>query len=641
MDLSAFQANYKPIDLGDPAPRAVQQQPQKKKKNFWLDQISTVGGIGGGILGSFASPILGTAAGAGVGSALGEGLENFLTGDSLTKNVAKEGALGAVFGVGPIRGAKALGGAGKALMTGGKIAEGAAQAASGTVRGAAGKALTDASDDLVVKQFRFTPSQLKNFKGKFGEDAAQVAKRYGFQSADDVVTKGVEPLQAQFDDAIKNIPGVTKAQLQQQFKSKYEPLLKSAVQDNVAIGKNLKSQSQAILKKYGDVIDAKELNTLRREFDSLVNYTERTANPARYGVNKRAADAIRTTLQKSDPSGSLQGLGKELQKLNQFADNAAKQSQLGRGSLPGTLSNLVGGSVGGGAFGGPLGAAGGYIGTAAINSGTGRRALASGAESLGSKLTASGAKSASRGLSPLAIGGRVGAGGLASGVANQAPQMGQQPQDLESALAGFQSQQPMGMEQLQPEQPPVSQNPYSKANLAADVQRDPANAEKYFSLYQMYDEIFSQPEEESPKLGNTAIQAVTDLQTGLDNLGGLEQRIGESNANSPGLGGIRSAIPFDTEAKSLRAEIDRVKQVVGKALEGGVLRKEDEEKYARILPTINDTDDVAMRKIAAIRGDLQNKLKTFYANQVQFSGGGSSLEDALVGAQGRLPQAAY
>jgi hypothetical protein len=36
-------------------------------------------------------------------------------------------------------------------------------------------------------------------------------------------------------------------------------------------------------------------------------------------------------------------------------------------------------------------------------------------------------------------------------------------------------------------------------------------------------------------------------------------------------------------SRKVQAEIDRVRQLVGKALEGGVLRKEDEEKYKKIL----------------------------------------------------------
>ena len=45
------------------------------------------------------------------------------------------------------------------------------------------------------------------------------------------------------------------------------------------------------------------------------------------------------------------------------------------------------------------------------------------------------------------------------------------------------------------------------------------------------------------------------------------------------------------------AVIDRVKQVIGKALEGGVLRKEDEVKYEKILPTIYDSAALVRSKL--------------------------------------------
>lgn len=54
---------------------------------------------------------------------------------------------------------------------------------------------------------------------------------------------------------------------------------------------------------------------------------------------------------------------------------------------------------------------------------------------------------------------------------------------------------------------------------------------------------------------------------------------------------------WGTDAKKKQAVIDRVKQVIGKTLEGGVLRKEDEYKYEKILPTIGDTGEVVRSKL--------------------------------------------
>ena len=61
---------------------------------------------------------------------------------------------------------------------------------------------------------------------------------------------------------------------------------------------------------------------------------------------------------------------------------------------------------------------------------------------------------------------------------------------------------------------------------------------------------------------------------------------------------------WGVDAKSRQAVIDRVKQVIGKALEGGVLRKEDEYKYEKILPTIKDVADVVSTKLAGLESAI-------------------------------------
>lgn len=64
---------------------------------------------------------------------------------------------------------------------------------------------------------------------------------------------------------------------------------------------------------------------------------------------------------------------------------------------------------------------------------------------------------------------------------------------------------------------------------------------------------------------------------------------------------------WGTDAKSRQAVIDRVKQVIGKALEGGVLRKEDEVKYEKILPTIGDVKTVVDSKLKGLNEAIKRK----------------------------------
>ena len=108
---------------------------------------------------------------------------------------------------------------------------------------------------------------------------------------------------------------------------------------------------------------------------------------------------------------------------------------------------------------------------------------------------------------------------------------------------------------------------------------------------------------------NTALDDVATLRDTLKGIKatGTSAAIGAAVPNA-----VTEATGWGTEAKQKNAVIARVKQVIGKALEGGVLRKEDESKYAKILPTISDTPEVVATKLngleKAIQQRQQNKL---------------------------------
>lgn len=112
---------------------------------------------------------------------------------------------------------------------------------------------------------------------------------------------------------------------------------------------------------------------------------------------------------------------------------------------------------------------------------------------------------------------------------------------------------------------------------------------------------------------------IADLDTSLDDVGRLEKDIGSMGGAVPG---IMTHVPdvvteftgIGAEAKSQQALIDRVKQVIGKALEGGVLRKEDEAKYAKILPTVSDPPQVKKAKIAGLKAAITQKRQRMLEN---------------------------
>lgn len=103
---------------------------------------------------------------------------------------------------------------------------------------------------------------------------------------------------------------------------------------------------------------------------------------------------------------------------------------------------------------------------------------------------------------------------------------------------------------------------------------------------------------------NTALDDVDTLRATLsgNTATGARAQMGAALPNA-----VTEMTGWGSDAKQKQAVIDRVKQVIGKALEGGVLRKEDELKYAKILPTIGDPADVVDAKLAGLRAALARR----------------------------------
>lgn len=118
---------------------------------------------------------------------------------------------------------------------------------------------------------------------------------------------------------------------------------------------------------------------------------------------------------------------------------------------------------------------------------------------------------------------------------------------------------------------------------------------------------------------------LSELQTSLDDVvvltealkgAGTTGTISQIGAMMPNW--VTEMTGWGQDAKSKQAVIDRVKQVIGRALEGGVLRKEDEEKYKKILPTIGDPVSVVQTKLQGLEAAIEQR----YQRQLE------ALEDA-------------
>lgn len=128
---------------------------------------------------------------------------------------------------------------------------------------------------------------------------------------------------------------------------------------------------------------------------------------------------------------------------------------------------------------------------------------------------------------------------------------------------------------------------------------------------------------EGGKLEQAAVKSIAETREGLNQLSRLRGIVdkGAANmgpiaglANAPVIGSVAQMFGY-TAGAELQADLDLAKQTIGKALEGGVLRKEDEEKYAKILPTIDDTPTVARYKIGQLEKKLSADLNTFMETQ--------------------------
>ncbi len=85
----------------------------------------------------------------------------------------------------------------------------------------------------------------------------------------------------------------------------------------------------------------------------------------------------------------------------------------------------------------------------------------------------------------------------------------------------------------------------------------------------------------------------------------LEEFLDENNKNYKGhlfgpVEGLKAKNPWDIKHKTIDDDLRRASQVIGRYMEGGVLRKEDEEKYRRMLPQITDTVKVAKDKLSGV-----------------------------------------
>lgn len=123
------------------------------------------------------------------------------------------------------------------------------------------------------------------------------------------------------------------------------------------------------------------------------------------------------------------------------------------------------------------------------------------------------------------------------------------------------------------------------------------------------------------------INRITEIDTALGEANKLRKQVATIKGGTGALAGLEAGLPNPVvqalgglglvgpqQSKQRLATIKLAKQIIGKGLEGGVLRKEDEAKYDAILLTMSDPPDVAVGKIDGLVQSLQNKRQTELEN---------------------------
>lgn len=118
-------------------------------------------------------------------------------------------------------------------------------------------------------------------------------------------------------------------------------------------------------------------------------------------------------------------------------------------------------------------------------------------------------------------------------------------------------------------------------------------------------------------LSEKAATTQADMISGIDSIRSTIEGIRQGEQNiGPFAGWLTQSNPWASEGgKRLESQIALTRQIVGKALEGGVLRKEDEVKYEAILGSIRNTPGSAIEKLGNVERELNQKLDTWERSQ--------------------------
>lgn len=78
----------------------------------------------------------------------------------------------------------------------------------------------------------------------------------------------------------------------------------------------------------------------------------------------------------------------------------------------------------------------------------------------------------------------------------------------------------------------------------------------------------------------------------------------------PVVGRLGALNPYNERAQTMDSQVRAASQAFGRYMEGGVLRKEDEDKYRKMFPNLSDTPELADNKLQVVNKILVDKQKS-------------------------------
>lgn len=594
----------------DKIPTVQQERP---KTNLLIRSLPVLGAIGGSFI-----PGAGTIAGGAAGAALGEALRQRFSGEKFNLGkVATEGAFGLAGGVAGKVAAPALRG------VGGFLGVGFGKSGAKAVPKIAGKVSTETFDGGLAGAGR---SLQKGLIRPIVKPSATSA-----QKENELVA------------AARNMLGVSSAEGKRFQSAKLYSQIQAEINRKLPKIKEtvaLKDVLENITKNLDEVVNKDAgFDRLRKEVISKITASAKDKNlsaTALFGLKNNFATRLGRVFGKIENNVPLTGQEEAvwaawealddivINKFKGIKNLTLQQSYLHR-LAPGLKKSAQEGL----SFS-PLGIPVGKALTRPVQ--TAMDAAGRTMENIGRGTAQKGAKASSSLLSPERLGVTLGAS-----VGQQPPE---EPQNLGQAQEQTQIQErpilsPQGQwrwdeasqDWVPNDQPAATDNglpspeALQEAYITAFKQGDMKAADQIKEAFDfLYPDGVPTGGEAPLQLSDSAIKNVTDLKGALTDVEGLARAISENSGSVGPVAGLQALNPYSS-SRQIQAQIDRVRQVVGKALEGGVLRKEDEEKYKKILPTIRDTQETAQAKLQQLYTKISQDLETYVELQRAYGKG--------------------